>query len=288
MTKSLIVDGNNLTMRAVHAAERSFMHHDGDPTGPLLIVINMLSRYVRENRPERMIVCFDSGRSRFRTEMYPQYKQGRADRPLDEKGPFSQFKQFLTLSGIHHTAVNGWEADDLIAAFVGAEDPTEDVKILSGDKDMLQLVNRRIVQIRPTGVGDEEWNYARVMQHYGIPARRYSEYLALVGDTSDGVPGVRGVGPKRATALMEAHDTWEGVVAALKSDEDREMARLCYRLVDLPYAVRQMKVLGISFLPAPKISPADSTKSSLIAFLNGYGMDSVVEKVAADTLWREG
>lgn len=263
------------------------MHYEGEQTGALLLAINMITRVAREVRPKRMVVCFDGGRSKFRTEISSEYKANRSDRPLDEKGPFSQFKTFLTLSGIHHSSITGWEADDLIAAYTQAEPLTTPVKIFSGDKDMLQLLSDSVTQIRPTGVGDDEWTAMRVIADYGIPARRFSEYLALVGDKADGVPGVRGYGPKKTVSLMKEHQTWDAVVESL-SPEQRATAEQCFALVDLKGVPRRMKGQGIFLTRAPHFSPSQgTTKTALVAFLTSHGMASVIEKVMSDTLWED-
>lgn len=282
---TLLVDGPNLVMRGVHAAERSHMHHEGEQTGALLLAINMITRVVRDARPARMVVCFDGGRSKFRTEISAAYKADRSDRPLDEKGPFSQFKTFLTLAGVHHASITGWEADDLIAAYADAEPLGTPTKIFSGDKDMLQLLGDNVTQTRPTGVGDDEWTAMRVIADYGIPARRFNEYLALVGDKTDGVSGVRGYGPKKTVALMKEHQTWDAVVESL-TPEQRATAEQCFALVDLKGVPRRLRGQGIYLTRAPHFNPAqESTKTALVAFLSSYGMNSVIEKVMADALW---
>lgn len=283
---TLIVDGPNVLMRAVHAAERSFMHHEGEPTGPLLLAINMLSRTVRETNPARMVVCFDGGRSRFRTDISSAYKADRLDRPADEKGPFSQFKTFLTLSGIHHAEITGWEADDLIAAYVAAEPLGSPVKVFSGDKDMLQLVTDFVTQTRPTGVGDDDtWTPMRVLSEYGIPSRRFNEYLALVGDKTDGVSGVRGYGPKKSVALMKEHSTWDKVVEALP-EEHQGVAEQCFALVDLKAIPKRLRGQGIYLTRSPHFAPGpEATKTALVAFLSSYGLNSITEKVLSDSLW---
>src|SRR5690606_131971 len=178
MSGTLIVDGTNLLVRsqfAMRGIELS-VEEDGEVvnTGPVLTFINMLSKYVAQIKPERMAVCWDGGRSTFRTALYPAYKSERpehVERGKGERVAANLASEVLTLAGIHHLKMEGVEADDLVAAYWGqarAMGP-ERVVILSGDKDFLQLVERGVpetVQIRP-GVSPEVWTMAEVVAKFG-------------------------------------------------------------------------------------------------------------------------
>lgn len=295
---TLLVDGNNLLARADFAAknQRVQMSVDGVSTAGLVIFINLLSKYVRLVNPSRMAVFWDAGHT-FRDEAYPGYKANRVKSEGPEGGdslPFAQAKEFLTWAGVPHKAHTGWEADDLIAAT--ARQSHGKVVILSGDKDLLQLVAdadparfHEVVQIR---VPDEaEWTATMVEGKFGVPPHHLSHYLALVGDASDGVPGVAGIGPKKALALLEkAEWDWDEVLVLL-GEEKAAQAALMHTLVDLrtfPYD----ETLMAAHAGAPPFRPtaADTAPTSwrnLMGFCATYRLESLRERLEAGTLWAE-
>jgi len=292
---TLLVDGNNLLARADHAAknQRVQMSVDGVSTAGLVIFINLLSKYVRLVNPSRMAVFWDAGHT-FRDEAYPGYKANRVKSEGPEGGdslPFAQAKEFLTWAGVPHKAHTGWEADDLIAAT--ARQTMGRIVILSGDKDLLQLVDlsfpTEVTQIR---VPDEtEWTATMVEEKFGVPPHHLSHYLALVGDTSDGVPGVRGIGPKKAVALLEAAEwDWDRVVVDL-GPERGSTALLMHQIVDLrtfPYddAFMAAHAGAPPFRPtAPDTAP--TSWGNLLRFCATYRLESLRERLEAGTLWAE-
>jgi 5'-3' exonuclease len=156
----LVVDGNNLLMRATRAMERSNLSAHGVPTGPLVAFVNSLTQYVRVVDPARMVVCWDGGHV-YRTRLLATYKQGRRSRGYRYEtvgDPFSLAKEFLTLSGIHHVLMPGVEADDLVAYYCQNRDQAR-VVILSGDKDLLQLLSGDddVTQFRLGDKFSERW-----------------------------------------------------------------------------------------------------------------------------------
>lgn len=162
---TLLVDGNNVAMRAVHAMGRSDLAADGVPTGPLMVAINSLSRHIREEAPDRAVVVWDRGPSEFRTALYPAYKANRPAVPdfaFDEtkRSTFGLIREFLALCGIHQIDRPGYEADDLIAYYCSVAPREEQVVILSSDKSETPIlvspqdaerVQTRTWQIRSDG-----------------------------------------------------------------------------------------------------------------------------------------
>lgn len=290
----MLLDGNNLLMRAVFAAERVPLSADGIPTAALLIFVNLLSRHIKEEDPSHVVLCWDGGRSAFRLQMYPDYKANRgpsADHP-DDRGPFSQAKEFLSLAGIHHVERTGWEADDLIACYwqnARREHPEAEVVILSGDKDMLQLLDSKTTQVRPVSQPPtDRWDAARVFSHYGLPAEDLSKIMALIGDTSDNVPGVRGLGPKKSLKILVEANFDLGDAMAGRSEEDKAMAHLSYLLIDL----RSMSYArhGLVLAAPPTFAPSsyESTLAiPLLRYLERYLLESIRVRLAAQTLWHE-
>lgn len=286
----LLVDGNNLAVRAIKAAERAGMSADGISTGPILVFINTLSRYVRELEPDRMVVCWDAGPSARRMALYPEYKAHRPQRDAEEdeerRTTFSVIKEFLTLSGIHHVAQRGYEADDVIAGYWAAH-RHDRVVILSNDKDFFQLLEPPTEQIR-VGASSEptdRWSAERVRGVYGCTPAQIPSLMALTGDSSDGVPGVRGIGPKRAAQVM-ADVGWNFTALAThpKLAGHYDQAVMCYKLVDL-----RSPFEGLHLAPVPRFRPTvqgDVLFPDLMGYLSRYKLDSVTRRVQVGQLWR--
>lgn len=294
MSGSLVVDGNNLLKRAEFAAMGKHVHlsnDDGIPTAALHIWISMLAKYVHEVRPERMVVCWDGGRSTHRMSLYDGYKSARADKPEveDETTPFGQAKEFLTLAGIHHCEQPGVEADDLIAAYWRTNPAGQRLYILSGDKDFLQLLDGYTEQIRPGGGANERWTINRVRTELGCKPEHLPIVMALTGDTSDNVPGVPGFGTKTAVKVLGKHD-WD-LEAALacpahpKLAGQRDVALRNLSLVDLRTAIS-----GIDVGPVPRFTPTTVTSLAyreLQTYLDRYQLASVKQRLTDGTLWTE-
>jgi DNA polymerase-1 len=296
MDRYMLVDGNNLLMRAVYAADRTGMGTpEGIATGALLIFINLLSRHLREERPSHLVVCWDGGRSALRTSMYPAYKAHRGERAdsPDDRGPFSQAKEFCTLAGIHHIERPGWEADDLIACAwqnIRRQESHAEVVILSGDKDLLQLLDTHTSQVRPATppAKTDRWDMPRVTEHYGVPPEHLSKAMALIGDTSDNIPGVRGIGPVKAAKMLREAGWSLGRATAAMDEDKRAAAVLSHALVDL----RTMRYAnhGLHVALPPAFTPTTFggvLAAPLLRYLDRYMLESVRTRLASQTLWTE-
>lgn len=306
--KTLLVDGNNLLARADFAAKGKHVEMSvGEVnTAALTIFINMLSRYVRQVQPTHIKVCWDAGHD-YRDQIYPAYKAARRKPPeqhdaLEDPGqPFAQAKEFLTWAGVSHSQIKGWEADDLIAATT--RNMLDKVVILSGDKDLLQLVEdpvtqmcsgfggkrgtRHVTQIRPPD--SVEWDEDLVEQKFGVNPAYLAHYLALVGDTGDGVPGLKGIGPKRAVKMLaDAQWDWEALMGTLDAEKAKQ-ARLMHSLVDLRTLPYPSAFLSANYWVAPfePVSPASMVWPMLEEFCQRYRLASVMDRLLDHTLWGE-
>lgn len=292
--KTLLVDGNNLLARSDHAAKasRADMSANGVNTAALVIFINLLSKYVRMVAPTHVAVFWDAGHA-FRDEAYPAYKAARK-KPVDPSGdtiPFALAKEFLTWAGVPHKAHTGYEADDLIAAT--ARQCPGDTVILSGDKDLLQLVhdgsfaqgNCKVTQIRVPD--DEPWTEDRVEEKFGVRPQHLPCYLALVGDASDGVPGVKGIGPKKACALLEKAGWDWGATLDLLGPEKGLDAVLMRSLVDLRY-YEYPRTFWYAHAGTPEFRPTergDLGWAGLMDFCEKYQLNSVIQRLQDGSLW---
>ncbi len=293
--KTLVVDGNNLLARADHAAKggRTQMSVDGVNTSALLIFINLISKYVRQVNPTHLAVMWDHGHD-LRDQISPDYKANRSkhvEEPEDVVTPWRQAKEFLTWAGVPHLARKGFEADDLIAmvAVRNSMRSTGSMVILSGDKDLLQLVDGVTTQIRPGGTGSETWDTDRVAEELHLLPAHIPMYMAMVGDTSDNVAGVRGIGPKKAVALLEKVGwEWEPLLAEL-GEEKAAQAVLGRRLVDLRY--KEFAAWSIHWdypLEVPKFIPTEPGSMlwpPLEQFLSQWQMNSVMHRLKDGSLW---
>jgi DNA polymerase-1 len=296
VARLLLLDGDNLLVRAEFATQRAPLSAGGVPTAALLVFINCLSRHAREERPDRLVVCWDGGRSTFRTELYPGYKGNRPPRTDAGDGvrPHGLVKRWLTLSNVQHVERAGWEADDLVAAYCAAAGPQDEVVIVSSDHDLLQLVGDRVIQVK-IATGDnatDRWDAARVCERYRVPdVRHLPAVFGLAGDPGDGCPGLPKIGPVKAVKMLSAVDwDWDALLASFEAQPDREgwreTAELTRRLVDLrttPYAQ-----MGLSLAPPAAFRPtgiADALWDALLAFLDQYELRSVLRRLVEGTLW---
>lgn len=283
----LLVDGNNLAMRSIHAMARSGLSADGVLTGPLLVFVNSLSRFVREESPSRVVVCWDRGPSAMRVALYPAYKAHRqqVDPEADEHkhSAFSLMKEFLALSNICQVEREGYEADDLIAHYVAKTKPG--VVIASSDKDFLMLLCEGVEQIRLSSGGAEtdRWTMTRVWDEYGCNPWHLRLAMALAGDTSDGIPGVPRFGMKTAIKTLRKHEWDLDAIDHPAVVEHRDQVEVALRLVDLLSPID-----GLSLSPLPPFEPTwpgSALWEPLLSFLVRYQLDSVKARLYEGALW---
>ncbi len=212
----LLVDGNNLLFRSFHAMPR-LTRSDGFPNGALHGFAAAMRKLLREEAPGFAAVAFDPPGPTFRHRQFPDYKANRPPTPPDLKLQLPFMRDISRALGVGVVEVEGFEADDVIATLASAS-ATEGYSVLvfSGDKDLLQLVDDRVRVIRPSAP-EARVGQAEVEAKLGVPPRFVPDYLGLVGDSVDNIPGVPGIGPKTAAPLIEA---WGGLDAIL-ANRDR-------------------------------------------------------------------
>jgi len=197
-----------------------FATSTGQPTNAVFGFVSMMANLLRDERPTHVAVAFDAGRTTFRTEQYEEYKANRAASPEPFRGQVEIIKQVLATLHVPTLDKPGFEADDILATLArqGAAEGM-DVLICSGDRDSLQLVNERVTVLYPVkGVSElARMTPEAVEARYGVPPARYPDIAALVGESSDNLPGVPGVGPKTAAKWITTYDGLPGVVAAVGS-----------------------------------------------------------------------
>ncbi|WP_194288523.1 DNA polymerase I [Ornithinicoccus halotolerans] len=218
MSRLLLLDGHSLAYRAFFALPvENFSTSTGQTTNAVYGFTAMLINVLRDEAPTHLGVAFDVSRQTFRTEQYAEYKAGRATTPEDFTGQLSLIQEVLDALGMTHLGVQGYEADDVIATLTReAREEGMEVLICSGDRDAIQLVDKKVTLLYPRkGVSDlARMTPEAVQERYGVSPERYSDLAALVGESSDNLPGVPGVGPKTAAKWLGKYGDLAGVVNA--------------------------------------------------------------------------
>ena len=195
----------------------NFATSSGQPTNAVFGFTSMLANLLRDEKPTHVAVAFDVGRTTFRTERFVEYKANRAQTPEPFRGQVDVIRRLLETMHIPALERPGFEADDVLATLVAkALDAGMEVSVVTGDRDAFQLVGEHVTVLYPVrGVSEmSRMTPAAVEERYGVPPARYPDLAALVGETSDNLPGVPGVGPKTAAKWITRYGGLEGVLAA--------------------------------------------------------------------------
>lgn len=215
MKKLVLIDGNNILFRSYYATAYTgniMRNSKGFPTNGLYGLINMLNKIINEEKPEYVMVAFDKGKT-FRHEKYADYKGGRIATPDDLKLQFPVAKKLVEALGITYYEKEGYEADDIIGTFVkkAEEDLEFSSVVISSDKDLLQLVSDDTEVKLLKQVGNIRMTHQEFLNTYGIEPPRMIDLKSLMGDSSDNIPGVKGIGEKTALTLLKQYKTLDGI-----------------------------------------------------------------------------
>ena len=217
----LIIDGHSMAFRAFYALPPdNFVTATGQHTNAVYGFVSMLTRLLETEQPTHVAVAFDVSRHSFRTEEYPEYKGTRDATPEEFKGQVELIREVLDAMGIVSLSREGFEADDILATLAyRAGNDGATVLVVSGDRDSFQTVTDNVTVLYPgTGPGDlRRMTPQAVEEKYGVPPHRYPEIAAIVGETSDNLPGVPGVGPKTAAQWINKYDGLDNLLA--RADE---------------------------------------------------------------------
>ncbi|EGV07181.1 5'-3' exonuclease, N-terminal resolvase-like domain protein [Haemophilus pittmaniae HK 85] len=209
----VLVDGSSYLYRAFHAFP-PLTNSAGEPTGAMYGVLNMLKSLISQVQPSHIAVVFDAKGKTFRDEMFEQYKSHRPPMPDDLRKQIQPLHDIIRALGIPLLVIEGVEADDVIGTLaVAASKANQKVLISTGDKDMAQLVDDNIMLINT--MNNTLLDRDAVIEKYGIPPEIIIDYLALMGDTADNIPGVAGVGEKTALGLLQGIGSMAEIYANL-------------------------------------------------------------------------
>jgi len=210
-TKTLyLVDVSSLFFRAYYAISNHLTSPKGLPTNALYGLLSMTDKFIKTHSAEYIVYCFDHKKPSFRKEIYSDYKANRGDMPEDLKAQIPYIKKLISFLGITMVEQEGYEADDLIGSLaVIAQKEQYKVIIVSGDKDFAQLVNHSVSLYDP--MKEHSYDKEGVCQKWGVLPEQINDYLAIVGDSSDNIPGVQGIGPKGAKKLLQEYNNLENI-----------------------------------------------------------------------------
>ena len=262
MDKIVLVDGNNLLFRSYYATAYSgnFMNNSkGFPTNGLYGLVNMLNKIIKDENPKYMLVAFDKGKT-FRHEEYKEYKEGRIKMPEDLAKQFVVAKELLPKMGIKCLEVENYEADDIIGTYSKMiSDTNNKGLIVSSDKDLLQLINKnntvKLLKSHDYIMMDEN----EFKKEYGLDPIKMIDLKGLMGDSSDNIPGVKGIGEKTALKLLQKYNTIEGLYENIEelsgSTKDKlvdgknsafmsKKIATIYKEVPVPYKLEDLEYTG--------------------------------------------
>ena len=286
MDKLLLIDGNSLTYRAYFASAFSpagiLTTKDGTPVNAVLTLNMMFNKLFREYKPTHILVAFDAGKKTFRHKKLDSYKGGRNKTPSELITQFPLVKEMLDKWGIKHFEVNEIEADDIIATLAKKHNNEIQVSVVSSDKDLYQLVQKNVEIIVPQNGSkpNKIINKTNFVETQGYRPNQVIDIKGLVGDPSDNLPGVKGIGEKGAIKLLSQYDTLEGVyenvdeqTPSLKKKliDSKEIAFLCKEIatlfyeVDVPFSLSEMMFTG-------------QINQELIDFFKEYELNSLVRR----------
>jgi DNA polymerase-1 len=242
-----LIDGYSLLYRAFYALPQSIATTSGLPTNALYGFTSMVLKLLGDNEEVGIGVVWDAGKPQFRMEVFPEYKANRSTMPEELKAQLDHLDEILEAMNIPAIRAEGFEADDVLATLSRRIPEDVQLKIVTGDQDAMQLVNGKVKVLRTTrGVSEtKEYGREEVIEEYGVTPEQIPDYKALVGDPSDNIPGVKGIGPKGAAKLLEEFGTVENLYEKLgevkakgtrkKLEEGRENALLSLELARMRF-----------------------------------------------------
>jgi len=283
----LLVDGSSYLYRAFHALP-DLRSQDGHPTGAMHGMVNMLRR-LRADFPAAYIACvFDAKGKTFRDDMYPEYKATRASMPSDLSLQIEPIHEAVRAMGWPILMVDGVEADDVIGTLsVEAEKHGMEVIISTGDKDLAQLVTSKVTLINT--MTNEKLDEAGVVAKFGVPPNRIIDYLTLIGDTVDNVPGVPKCGPKTAVKWLAQYDSLDGIIANADKITGAVGENLRNTLEWLPKGRELITVKTDCNLTKHMMSISESLvakdedRERLLAFFTQYGFKTLLRELGGLT-----
>ncbi len=284
--KTVVVDVFSLIHRAYHAMP-GFVTKTGEPSGAVYGFCSMFLKMVEEFSPESVVACFDIKEKTFRHELYTEYQAQRETKPDDFYAQVERVKDFLNLLEVKIVSFSGYDADDAIGSVTEKllKDKNNEVVILSGDNDMLQLVKDRVkVFSLRKGITDTVvYDTDAVTEKYGFRPELLPDFKALSGDQSDNIPGVAGIGPKTATSLIQEHGSLENIFKAAAAGKLKEsLAKKLQENKDKAFLFKDMATIRTNLDVNGLNFPFDKEKlngKQTVEFFEWMGFRSLLKRL---------
>ena len=279
----MLIDGSGFIFRAYHALP-PMTRPDGTPVNAVFGFSNMLAKLLREHVGTHIAVIFDAGRVTFRNRLYEAYKAHRPPAPDDLIPQFALVREATEAFGVPAIELDDWEADDLIAAYAqAAVGAGGQVTIVSSDKDLMQLIRPGVEMLDP--IKQKPIGPAEVMEKFGVTPDKMIEVQALIGDSTDNVPGVPGIGPKGAAQLINEFGDVEGVLAAAPGMKPSKRRDTLIEHADKARISRELVTLRLDTpmpMPVDQLHARPFDKATLGAWLRKQGFRSIATRLGLD------
>ena len=289
MSRLLIVDGHAYAYRAFHAI-RELRAPDGSPKNAVYGFLKMLEKMRAAVMPTHLMVVWDGGLSAARMAALPDYKAQRPEMPGDLRPQLDEIGGFLDAAGVPQYCGDGVEADDYIGSLARqAEADGWEVVIASADKDFMQLVSDRVGLLNPNDKSGMVWGRAQVLAKTGVEPGQVADWLALMGDAVDNIPGVPGVGPKTAAALLNEFGSVENLltkVAQIKSEKVRASVQVAEAAVRRNMDLVRLHDVPCEFEPG-RLQVQRPDVEKLRALFRSWGFKGMLAELEAQSPERQ-
>ncbi|HEQ71840.1 MAG TPA: DNA polymerase I [Spirochaetia bacterium] len=287
-TPLVLIDGYGIIYQSYFAfINRPLYNPQGKNSQAVFGFLRTLLELLRERRPMQAAVIMDSKTKTFRHDVYPAYKAHRDETPPELHDQVDVIEEILSALGVPALRVNGYEADDLLATLAArAQAAHIPCVIVSKDKDILQLVGKGVTVLRQhKGGGFEEWDREAVFKALGVWPEQVVDYLALIGDQSDNIPGVPGIGPKTAVKLLSEFGSLERIYDSLETVSDTHKKKLVPAKTQAFLSKRLVTLESRVPLPddAPSFSLGPLQVSHAVPLLEREGMTTIIKDLTADS-----
>ncbi len=281
--KLVLVDGSSYLFRAYHTRLRQPMTSStGFPTQAIFIVINMLRKLVKDEQPDRIAVVFDAKGKTFRNDIYPEYKANRPPMPDELRDQIEPLHEIIKAQGLPLVCIEGVEADDIIGTMSReAMEQGYQVLISTGDKDMAQLVNAQVSLVNT--MSNQFMDEVGVVEKFQVRADQIIDYLALMGDTSDNIPGVPKVGPKTAAKWIGEFGSLDAVIANADDIGGKvgENLRESLHFLPMSYELATIKLDCDTGIPIDQLQQAEPDRAALADYYQEFGFTRWYDELVA-------
>ena len=271
MRPLLAVDGDSLAHHAFHALPRSIRDAEGNQANMILGFTNMLANVWEAEQPRTVFVGWDTVfEPTYRHGLLPQYQSGR-DFPPELTSQLDRLPEVVEALGFAWAKEAGYEADDFLAAAASAEEERKgSTLVLTSDRDLFQLASKRTTILLPRrGVSElDRVDPAAVRERYGVDPSQVADFIALRGDSSDKIPGAKGIGPGRAATILREHETLDAAIEAGVFQEQAEALRTYLRIARLQYEA-----------PVPELPDAEPQWEQAAELVDGWGLGALAKRL---------